>query len=101
MNAVPFWYHIPVPSLPHGAPGLVWLAKWLLPEGAEFHVGTGIAILETPTGRFMVQTNGDGFLREKLLSTGAEAPTGTLLATADADGEKLPYGRPCSIAQRC
>jgi pyruvate/2-oxoglutarate dehydrogenase complex dihydrolipoamide acyltransferase (E2) component len=97
---MPFWYHVPIPTLPEPDPRLVRLVKWLVEDGAEVHPGTRLAIIEASTGSFVVLTNGAGFLREKLLPTGAELPPGTPIATINTDGEKIPYGRPYSIAER-
>jgi uncharacterized protein (TIGR03435 family) len=97
---MPFWYHIPVPALPEPDATVIRLAKWLVKEGDEFHAGTQLAILETASGRFTVLANGDGFVRERLFPAGAELPAETPIVTANADGEKIPYGRPYSIAKR-
>jgi pyruvate/2-oxoglutarate dehydrogenase complex dihydrolipoamide acyltransferase (E2) component len=76
------------------------LVKWLIKEGDEFHAGTRLAIVETPSFRFTVLANGDGFIRERLFPAGAEVQVGTAIATANADGDKIPYGRPYSLAER-
>lgn len=70
---MPFWYHVPIPTLPHSEPGPV----------------TRLVIIEVPRGGFAILANGGGFLREKLFPNGAELPPGT-----------LPNVRPYSIAER-
>ena len=75
------------------------MVKWLVKEGEEFHARTPLAILEGPAGRFVVLGNGDGFIRERLFPAGAEIETGTPIATANADGGNIPYGKPCSFAE--
>lgn len=97
---MPFWNHIPVPELPDFDPRTVRLVDWLVQDGEEFHAGTKLAILETSTGRFAVLANGYGFIRERLILAGAQLTSGTPLATADADGENIPYRKPYSLAQR-
>ncbi len=96
---MPFWYHVPIPTLPDPEPRLVRLVKWFVDDGAEIHTGTRLAAIETPTGTYFLLTNGDGFLREKLFPAGAELPPGTPVATVDADGENIPNGRPYSVAE--
>jgi pyruvate/2-oxoglutarate dehydrogenase complex dihydrolipoamide acyltransferase (E2) component len=88
-----------MPTLPNSAHGLVRLVKWLVNDGAEIHAGTRLAVVETPTGTFAM-ANGDGFVRERLFPVGAELPPETPIATINADGEKIPYGRPYSVAER-
>jgi pyruvate/2-oxoglutarate dehydrogenase complex dihydrolipoamide acyltransferase (E2) component len=97
---MPFWYHIPVPAIPESSRQAVRLLKWLVKDAQEIHAGTPVAILETPDGRFAVLANGDGFIRERLFPAGAELQTGTPMATVNADGEKIPYGKPYSLAER-
>lgn len=96
---MPFWYHLPLPALPTTEP-TVRLKKWLVEEHAELHVGTKVAIVETSDGGFVISANGDGFLREKLFPAGAELPPETPIATVNADGENIPYGRPSSLVER-
>jgi pyruvate/2-oxoglutarate dehydrogenase complex dihydrolipoamide acyltransferase (E2) component len=55
---------------------MIRLVKWLVKDGSEVHVGTKLAIVETPVGKFVILANGDGFLREKLFPAGAELPRG-------------------------
>jgi pyruvate/2-oxoglutarate dehydrogenase complex dihydrolipoamide acyltransferase (E2) component len=76
------------------------LLKWLVKDAEEIHAGTPLAILETPAGQFAVLANGDGFIRERLFPAGTELRMGTPMATVNADGEKIPYGKPYSLAQR-
>jgi|HubBroStandDraft_4_1064222.scaffolds.fasta_scaffold585287_2 pyruvate/2-oxoglutarate dehydrogenase complex dihydrolipoamide acyltransferase (E2) component len=97
---MPFWYHIPVPVISDSSSQAVRLAKWLVKDHEEVHAGTPLAILESPKGRFVVLANGDGFIRERLFPVGAELQTGTPIATVNADGEKIPYGKPYSRAER-
>lgn len=79
---------------------MVRLMKWLVKEGEEVHAGTPLAVLEAPAGQFTVLANGDGFIRERLFQAGAELQAGTPMATVNADGEKIPYGKPHSLAER-
>jgi pyruvate/2-oxoglutarate dehydrogenase complex dihydrolipoamide acyltransferase (E2) component len=98
-RTMPFWYYIPIPALPEPGAQVIRLVEWLVQDGEEFHAGTRLAIVETASRRFAVMANGDGFVREKLSPVGAELSLGTSIATADADGENIPYGRPYSIAE--
>jgi len=97
---MPFWYHVPIPTMPEPGARLVRVVKWLVEDGAAVHVGTRLVVVETPTSRFAVLTNGEGFLREKLFPAGAEVAPGTHIATVNVDGENIPYGRPYSLAER-
>ena len=75
---MPFWYHLPIPTVDHPQPATVRLVKWLLGDGAEVHAGTKIAIIETARARFGVTTNGDGFLRERLVPAGAQVESSSV-----------------------
>ncbi|HEY1895340.1 MAG TPA: hypothetical protein VGG62_03665 [Terracidiphilus sp.] len=75
------------------------MLEWLVRDGEEFHPGTRLAIAETEGRLFAVLANGNGFVRKRLSSVGSELEPGTPIATADADGENIPYDRPCSIAE--
>jgi len=100
---VPFWYHLPVPALEQGEIGqdsTVRLVRWLVCEGTSVHEGTVVAIIATDSDVYEVLTNGDGSLREKMFPEGATIPSASPLATISADGENIPYSRPCSIARR-
>ncbi len=94
---MPFWYEVP---LPKSVDGPVHLVKRLVDEHAELHAGTTIAIVETPSGRFAIHANGEAFLRKKLFAPGATIPADAVIATVNADGEKIPYDRPYSLAER-
>ena len=63
-----------------------------MPDGAQVGIGTKLAVVEAPSGRFALLTNGKGFLREKLFPAGAHLPAGSPIAVVDADGEDMPYG---------
>jgi pyruvate/2-oxoglutarate dehydrogenase complex dihydrolipoamide acyltransferase (E2) component len=76
------------------------LVKWLVKDGSEVHVGTKLAIVESSDGKFVILANGNGFLREKLFPAGAELPSGMPIAVVNADGENIPYDRPCSTVER-
>lgn len=78
----------------------VHLVKWRVDEHAELHAGTKLAVIETASGRFAILANGDGFLRRKLCAPGSELHVGSVIATVNADGENIPYGRPYSLAER-
>ena len=65
---MPFWYHIPVPAIPESSRQAVRLLKGLVKDAEEIHAGTPVAILETPDGRFAVLANGDGLIREMVVS---------------------------------
>ena len=80
-------------------PQVVRLLNWLIEEGKEFHAGTPTALLESGGMRFAVLANGDGFLRDRLFPVGTELSPGIAMATANADGENVPYGKPYSIVQ--
>jgi pyruvate/2-oxoglutarate dehydrogenase complex dihydrolipoamide acyltransferase (E2) component len=97
---MPFWYQVPIPTLDDPQPTSVHLVRWLVDVGAEVHRGTKIAIIEAPTGRYVVMTNGDGRLRERHFPAGAEIELMTPIAVITADGESIPYGRPVSLAER-
>jgi pyruvate/2-oxoglutarate dehydrogenase complex dihydrolipoamide acyltransferase (E2) component len=97
---MPFWYHIPVPAISDSSGGAVRKVKWLVKDHEEIHAGTPLAILESQKGRFALLANGDGFIRERLFPVGAELQMGTPMATVNADGEKIPYGKPYSLAER-
>ena len=97
---MPFWYHLPILELDDPQPATVRLVQWLLDDGAEVHRGTKVAIIEAPLGRYVVRTNGDGFLQERLVPVGAEIESFAPIAVIAADGENIPYGKPYSLAQR-
>jgi len=78
----------------------VRLVRWLVDEGAAVHRGSGIAIIEAPSGQYSVLANGDGLLRERHFPAGAEIGLSTPIAVIAADGENIPYGRPYSLAER-
>lgn len=96
---MPFWYHIPV-TTPESGCKVVRLVRWLVEDEAEVHAGTSLAILEGSAGRFALLANGDGFIRERLFREGAELETGTPIAIVIADGDRIPYEKPYSLAQR-
>jgi len=89
-----------VPTTPEIGDQAVRLTKWLVKEGDRIQAGTQLAILETNSGQMTVMANGNGFIRERLFPTGAEIKPGTPFATANADGEHIPYGKPYSTAVR-
>ncbi len=97
---MPFWYQLPIPPLGEPQPANVYIVEWLLQVGAEVHRGTRIAVIEAPTGRYVVIANGDGVLRERHFPAGAEIDFATPIAVISADGENIPYGRPYSLAER-
>jgi pyruvate/2-oxoglutarate dehydrogenase complex dihydrolipoamide acyltransferase (E2) component len=96
---MPFWYQVPIPALDDPQPAKVCLVEWLAAVGGEVHRGTRIAVIEAPTGRYLVMANGDGILREQHFP-GAEIEFVTPIAVIAADGENVPYGRPYSLAER-
>jgi pyruvate/2-oxoglutarate dehydrogenase complex dihydrolipoamide acyltransferase (E2) component len=95
-----FWYQLPVPALDDPQPKSVRLIEWLVQEGVAVHRGTRIAIIETPSGRYAVLTNDNGFLRKRHFPPGAEVDLTTPIAVIAADGEDIPYGKPYSLAER-
>ena len=97
---MPFWYHVPVPIIDNPQPTTVRLVKWLVGPGTEVHRGTKIAVIESPTGRYAVMTNGEGFLREQHFPAGAEIESSIPIGTIAADGENIPYERPLSLSER-
>ena len=97
---MPFWYHLPAPTIGDGQQGPLRIKKWLLENGAEVHKGTRILIVEAGSSDYAVSANGDGFLREKLFPAGAQIDPSSPIAVIAADGENIPYGRPYSLAER-
>jgi pyruvate/2-oxoglutarate dehydrogenase complex dihydrolipoamide acyltransferase (E2) component len=97
---MPFWYQIPIPTLDEPQPKNVRLVKWLLEEGEVVHRGTRLAIIEAPTGRYVILANGEGLLRERHFPAGAEIEFSVPIAVIAADGESIPYGKPHSLAER-
>lgn len=97
---MPFWYQVAIPALDDPQPKSIRIIRWLVEAGAEVHRGRGMAIIEAPSGRYVVKANGDGFLREAHFPPGAEIESTTPIAVISADGENLPSDRPCSLAER-
>ena len=97
---MPFWYQVPIPALDDPQPVNVRLVEWLVAVGDEVHRGTKIAVIDAPTGRYMVIANGDGVFREQHFPAGAEIESITPIGVIAADGENIPYGRPYSLAER-
>ena len=95
-----FWYHVPIPLMDNPQPAMVRLVQWLVEEGEEVHPGTRMALVEGGPSRFWVTAAGDGILREQLFPAGAEIESWNPIAVVAADGEKIPYGRPHSNAER-
>jgi hypothetical protein len=87
---MPFWYQVPIPTLDDPQPTSAHLVRWRVDVGAEVHRGTKLAIIEVPAGRYVVMANGDGMLREKHFSAGAEIEQMTPIAAITADGESIP-----------
>ena len=97
---MPFWYQLPIPALGEPRPANVRITEWLIGVDDEVHRGTRIAVIEAPTGRYVVLANGEGVLRELHFPAGAEIDFVTPIAVIAADGENIPYGRPYSLAER-
>jgi pyruvate/2-oxoglutarate dehydrogenase complex dihydrolipoamide acyltransferase (E2) component len=97
---MPFWYQVPIPALDDPQPVNVRLVEWLVGVGDEVHRGTKMAVIEAPTGRYVVIANGDGVFREQHFPAGAEIESTTPIGVIATDGENIPYGRPYSLAER-
>jgi pyruvate/2-oxoglutarate dehydrogenase complex dihydrolipoamide acyltransferase (E2) component len=96
---MPFFYNLPIPVLEEPQPETARLTRWLVDEGTEVHRGTKVAILKTAGGYYAVVANGDGVLRTKLFPVGADIESFNAIAVISADGENVPYDRPCSLAE--
>jgi len=98
---MPFTYNLPVPEIPPEAldeSGGARLRGFLVAEGAWVEAGTAVAELETERAMVRVVANGRGILRKYRAQPGAAVKAGDVLATVEADGEEIPYGRPHALA---
>jgi pyruvate/2-oxoglutarate dehydrogenase complex dihydrolipoamide acyltransferase (E2) component len=103
---VPFTYNLPLPEL-LPIPGLsakdlrepLRVARFLVEEGAWIRAGTPVAKVENSRCVIQVSANGPGILSKWLIGKGSIVRPGDLLATVEADGESVPYDRPCSEAR--
>ncbi|MFJ6088207.1 2-oxo acid dehydrogenase subunit E2 [Streptomyces sp. NPDC092369] len=77
-----------MPEVAAGSTAAV-LSGWPVPEGASFHAGDALMIVETDKAEVDVPATADGTLIKALVPTGTEVEVGSPIAVIGAPGEEV------------
>ncbi len=77
-----------MPEVAAGSTAAV-LSGWPVPEGASFHAGDALMIVETDKAEVDVPATADGTLIKALVPTGTEVEVGSPIAVIGAPGENV------------
>lgn len=89
-----------MPKLGDSSTGQARLVCWLVEPHDRLDAGTPVAIVQVAGLDYEALANGTAFVDKLLHVPGDALDPGESMATVDADGECIPYGKPYSPARR-